>query len=107
VLDFGSYMPTETAVEVHAWQRNGADICHRNSYRALADVQLDRDVLAAHGLPPGLVFFCERGERYADVIRRVGADVLVEDDCESIGGTSEMTGTSPTRAPGHAIRYSP
>ena len=34
---------------------------------------------------PGLSFFRERDERYADIIR-VGADAFGEDDCESIGG---------------------
>ena len=43
---------------------------------------------------PGLSFFRERDERYADIIR-VAADAFGEDDCESIGGTSEMTGPSP------------
>jgi hypothetical protein len=32
-----------------------------------------------------------RGEGYADVALRVRPDVIVEDDCESIGGSSEMT----------------
>lgn len=36
------------------------------------------------------MFIREPGESYADVARRAGADVVVEDDCESIGGRSEM-----------------
>ena len=31
-----------------------------------------------------------RGEQYADVVLRVHPDILVEDDCSSIGGAAEM-----------------
>ena len=91
VLDFGAYVPTEDAVaKVHAWQRHGADICYLSSHTGAADVALDRAVLAGHGFVPGMVFFREPGETYADVARRADADVVVEDDCESIGGEGEM-----------------
>jgi hypothetical protein len=105
VLDFGSYVPTERAVQkVGAWERNGADVCYLSSHRAPAGVELDRGVLAAHGFPVGPVFFREPGETYADVARRAGADVVVEDDCESIGGRKEMTAPGLHRGAGPAIR---
>jgi hypothetical protein len=92
VTDFGSYVPTEAAVaKVRAWQRGGADVCYLSSRRGAADAPVDRDVLDRHGFPAGPVFFREPGESYADVARRAGADVVVEDDCESIGGSTEMT----------------
>lgn len=99
VTDFGSYVPTESAVsKASAWQRRGADICHLSSHKTAADVDLDRGVLAAHDFPGGPVFFREHGESYADVVRRAGADVVVEDDCESIGGAAQMVG--PRLGPG-------
>jgi hypothetical protein len=36
-------------------------------------------------------FFRKQGEEYKDVTERVLPDVLIEDDCESIGGDIEMT----------------
>jgi hypothetical protein len=92
VTDFASYVPTEAAVaKARAWQRGGADVCYLSSHRSAAAARVDRDVLDRHGFPAGPVFFREPGESYADVARRAGADVLVEDDCESIGGSVEMT----------------
>jgi hypothetical protein len=37
------------------------------------------------------VFFPYSDEQYHDVAERVLPDVLIEDDCESIGGEKEMT----------------
>lgn len=91
VTDFASYVPTEAAVaKVRAWQRGGADLCYLSSRRGAAEARADRGVLDRYGFPAGPVFFREPGESYADVARRAGADVVVEDDCESIGGRSEM-----------------
>jgi len=100
VADFGSYVPAEAAVaRTAAWQQRGADICYLSSHRCPADVDVDRTVLSAHEFPAGPVFFRAPGEIYADVARRVGVDVLVEDDCESIGGASQMTASALGPAP--------
>jgi hypothetical protein len=42
-------------------------------------------VLRAHGFPAGPVVARAAGESYGDVVGRVLPDVLIEDDCESIG----------------------
>lgn len=95
VLDFAAYVPAENAVDkVQAWQHRGADICYLSSHTEPADVALDRAVLATHGFPDGPVLFRQPGESYAGVARRAGADVVVEDDCESIGGTQHTTAFS-------------
>jgi len=105
VLDYASYVPTEAAVaKVLAWQRHGAQICYLSSHRAAADVQLDSQVLATGGFPSGDVFFRGQDETYAGVTRRAGADVLVEDDCESIGGHRRTTASELARTTGHAVR---
>lgn len=84
-------MPTDAAVEkALSWQRHGADLCYLSSHRTAADVDLDRGVLTVHGFPSGLMFFREPGKSYADVACRTGANVVVEDDCEGIGGSAQM-----------------
>ena len=106
VLDFASYVPTEAAVgKVRAWSGHGAQICYLSSHIAAADVQLDRQVLAAHRFTPGTVFFRSQGETYADVVRRSAADVLVEDDCESIGGTGQTAASGLSGTTGRTVRH--
>jgi hypothetical protein len=104
VLDFGRYVPTESAVEkTTVWKLGGAELCYLSSHRVPADVEVDRGVLTAHRFPAGPVFFREPGETYADVARRAGADVVVEDDCESIGGRAEMAAPGLCEDPSSAI----
>jgi hypothetical protein len=104
VLDFASYVPTEAAVEkVRAWHGHGAEIAYLSSHQDAADVELDRAVLTAHGFPAGTVLARGPGESYADVARRAGADVVVEDDCESIGGHSRTIAAGLAAAPGRAV----
>ena len=105
VLDFATHVPAENAVDkVQAWQRHGADICYLSSHTGAADVALDRAVLARHGFPDGPVFFRQPGESYADVACRADADVVVEDDCESIGGNQHTTAFRLAQSPGRAVR---
>lgn len=37
------------------------------------------------------IFFRQNGESYRDIAERIIPNVLIEDDCESIGGEKEMT----------------
>jgi len=37
------------------------------------------------------IAFRQKGEEYKDLAEKLMLDILVEDDCESIGGEQEMT----------------
>ena len=50
----------------------------------------DRSVLRTFHCPAGEAVFRTVGETYQDVARRILPDILIEDDCESIGGESHM-----------------
>lgn len=50
-----------------------------------------RRVLQSHGFPAGELLFRHEGEEYKDVAERALPDLIIEDDCESIGGEIEMT----------------
>ena len=39
----------------------------------------------------GQIFYRQNGESYKDIAEKIIPDVLIEDDCESIGGEKEMT----------------
>lgn len=49
------------------------------------------EVLRRHRFPNGRLFHRLKGEEYHAVAERVKPDILIEDDCESIGGEREMT----------------
>ncbi len=92
VLDFGSYVPVDSAVsKLQTWHAQGADILYLSSHLQASDTDKDRAVLQRYGFPPGPIYFRQPDESYADIAARLMPDVLIEDDCESIGGESQMT----------------
>ncbi|MDR2987548.1 MAG: hypothetical protein LBV34_22190 [Nocardiopsaceae bacterium] len=104
ILEFASYVPTEGAVaKVTAWQRRGGDICYLSSHRTAAAAAIDKAVLAAHGFPAGELYYRAHGESYADVVRRWSADLVIEDDRESIGGRAYTTASELARSPDGAV----
>ncbi len=90
--DYTSYVPVENAVKkIKGWQEQGADICYLSSHTTLEDVKKDMLVLQTHGFPEGQVFSRANGQSYQEIAETVLPDVLIEDDCESIGGAQEVT----------------
>lgn len=103
VRDQTSYVPVGKAVKkLQTWKKQGAEICYLSPLTKSKDVRMDeraskddfegeRLVLGKHQFPRGEVYHRKTGEQYEDIVERIVPDVLIEDDCESIGGESEMT----------------
>ncbi len=92
VHDYAAYVPVGNAVQkLRSWQKQGADILYLSSHQDTKDVAKDEVVLKRYGFPPGPVYYRQNGESYAVIAQRLVPDVLIEDDCESIGGEQEMT----------------
>ena len=103
--DYAAYVPVDDVVaKLHRWQDAGAQIDYLSSHRNPDDVALDAFVLRMHGFPPGRVLARQPGESYGDVAGRETPDVLIEDDCESIGA-NEIT--YPQTPPKCALASSP
>jgi hypothetical protein len=90
VTDYSAYVPIGHAAEkLEAWASKGAEIVYLSSHRDSLDVVADRVVLDRWAFPPGEILWRGESESYADVVARAAPDVLIEDDCESIGGREE------------------
>jgi len=93
IHDFASYVPVgDAARKLQEWNGQGAIVCYLSSHKSAEDVEIDRSVLKKHGFPDGQIFFRRSREGYKDVVERIQPlpDLIVEDDCESIGGGIEM-----------------
>lgn len=91
VLDYVSYVSVGNAVEkLKSWQLQGAEILYLSSHETAEDVEKDKFVLEKYDFPKGQIFY-RQNESYKDIAERIIPDVLIEDDCESIGGEKEMT----------------
>src|SRR5215467_294996 len=84
--DYATYVPVDGAVtKLHQWQDAGAQIDYLSSHQNPDYVALDAFVLREHGFPMGRALARQAGESYGDVAGREAPDVLIEDDCESVG----------------------
>ena len=91
VREHEAYVPVGNAVEkLHRWQQQGAEIIYLSSHRNPGNVEKDKHVLIRYGFPEGEVLFRSAHQAYKDVAEAVLPDVLIEDDCESIGGEVQM-----------------
>ncbi len=91
-FDVPSFIPTSGAVQkLKSWQARGAEICYLTSQRCDQEPQAVEATLRRFRFPSGKLYYREEGEEYVDVVRRVGPDILIEDDCRSIGWQEVIT----------------
>jgi hypothetical protein len=93
IHDYASYIPVGNAVKkLREWKVQGAKIRYLSSHKYAENVEKDKFVLKKYAFPGGRIFYRRNREEYKDVVERVRPlpDVIIEDDCESIGGEVEM-----------------
>ena len=94
VLKYEDYIPIGNVVnKLNNWVRQDADIVYLSSHKKSKGVEKDKIVLNKYNFPEGEVLYRKKGKSYKDVAEKVMPDILIEDDCESIGGEKEMTYT--------------
>lgn len=92
VKDYASYIPIGNAVKkLKTWKEQGLDILYLTSRIKLGEIRDIKRVLKKYNFPKGKLLYRKGKEKYKDVAERIIPDVLIEDNCESIGGNKEMT----------------
>lgn len=92
VHDFKSYTPVGDAIKkLSTWVQNGYEIYYLTSRKTLEEITDIQNVLLNNNFPSGTLLYRQANEEYKDVAERLVPDILIEDDCESIGGEMEMT----------------
>lgn len=101
VRDFAAYVPIGNAPEkLQKWVKQGAVILYLSALtedkKARGDeivgeegLKVDQEILDKYGFPKGEIYHRQKGESYADIAEKILPDILIEDDCESIGGEKE------------------
>jgi hypothetical protein len=91
ISDFASYIPIGNVVKkLNTWQNQGTEILYLSSHRSLKNVKKDEKVIKKFEFPKGSIFY--RKEKDWNLpIEEAKPDIIIEDDCESIGGEHQMT----------------
>ncbi|MFX1567120.1 MAG: hypothetical protein ACFFCV_01995 [Promethearchaeota archaeon] len=91
ISDFASYIPIGNVVKkLTTWQNQGAEILYLSSHNSLQNVKKDEIVLKKYDFPKGPIFYRKKNDWNLPV-KNAKPDILIEDDCESIGGIYQMT----------------
>lgn len=95
VKDYATYVPVGNAVsKLQSWIRQGAEILYLSPHKSIDKIQLDKSILSNYYFPAGRILFRDKGQTYAEIAQAQMPDILIEDNCESIGGKDQMTYTS-------------
>lgn len=84
------YIPIGNCVSIiNAWKNQGAEIilC---TYVRKGKIPFITGILKYYGLHYDRICYREKGKAYHDLVEEVKPDVLIEDDCKSIGGSKSM-----------------
>jgi hypothetical protein len=91
IKDFGSYIPVGNSnIKLNMWMEQGAEILYLSSNRIEENIKNDKHVLEKYDFPKGKILYISENEEYKDIVENIIPDILIEDDCESIGGISQM-----------------
>ena len=94
--DFAKYIPIGMSVDkIQNWVQSGSTIYYLTSRRKENEIISIKNILKQYYFPQyENLYYRKEGEDYEDVVTKILPDILVEDDCESIGGKKEMTHTN-------------
>lgn len=83
------YEPIGRAIEiVNGWQKQGYEI-YLCSYVCKRRYKYIKRIMDFYGMKYTEILCREKGERYSEIVERIKPDILIEDDCKSIGGQKE------------------
>ena len=90
LYNHNSYVPIGNAVAViNSWQQQRANIIYCTSHKKKQAVDI-ANILRKYGFCGCCLVAREPKERYSDIVEALRPDILIEDDCRSIGGAWQM-----------------
>lgn len=85
-----SYIPIGNCVKIiEGWQSQGIDIVYCTS-RKKQQAQEIANLLKQFCFAGTRLYYRAKGQSYKDIVEEVMPDILIEDDCKSIGGSWQM-----------------
>ena len=83
------YKPIGRAIEiVNGWQKQGYEI-YLCSYVCKRRYKYIKRIIDFYGMKYTEILCREKREQYSEIVERIKPDILIEDDCKSIGGQKE------------------
>lgn len=91
IYEFSDYLPIgEAPRKLTGWSKQGHQILYMTSRTKPSEIQDIKYVLTKHHFPEGDLLHRSTHENYAAIVAKNTPDIIIEDDCESIGGAPMM-----------------
>lgn len=91
VAQYDRYIPIGNAVDkARQWGIN-YKISYLTSRTTPIEILAIKKIISDNGFPEGEVYYRQAGETYGDVVNRIQPNIIIEDDCESIGNKEMVT----------------
>ena len=102
-----TYVPIGNAVSmIESWYRQNAEILYCTSRKGKQAENMAR-LLQSYQFAGSKLYYRAEKQQYKDIVEEVRPDILIEDDCRSIGGSSQMCITHVTPAIKDSIKSIP
>jgi len=90
IYNHKTYLPIGNSISIiNEWHKQGSEILYCTSRKKNQAIEI-ADILKRNDFAGTKLFYREKGEKYRDIVERVRPDILIEDDCRSIGGRWQM-----------------
>lgn len=90
IYNHNSYVPIGNSVLItRSWAEQGANIIYCTSRRG-KKAQVIAEILKKYGFAGTKLIFRNKRETYTVLVESIQPDILIEDDCKSIGGAWQM-----------------
>jgi hypothetical protein len=90
IYNHRTYIPIGNAADLTgAWNQQEAEILYCTSRRGKHAEEIAR-LLLRYGFAGSKLYYREGRQKYKDIVESVRPDILIEDDCRSIGGSWQM-----------------
>lgn len=90
-FNHAAYVPIKNCLNIiKSWKNQGARILYFTSRKNENKVQGVKKLLIKHQFPGECLYYRDKGQSYADIVEQVVPNILIEDDCRSIGGKWQM-----------------
>lgn len=85
------YVPIGGCVSlIRLWREQGAEICYITSRKTPKAVGAVKKLLLGYGFAGSRLYYRASKQAYSTLIEEARPDILIEDDCQSIGGAEQM-----------------
>lgn len=92
IFDIKKYVPIKNCInKLNNWERQGVKIIYLTSKKSNFSAQTVKDLLMRFEFPGAYLYYRTGSEKYKDIVESLKPDILIEDNCISIGGAWQMS----------------